>query len=160
MTTPLVGILMGSKNDWETMRAASDALTELQIPHESKVISAHRTPARHHEYVTSAKDRGIKTIIAGAGMAAHLAGVTAALTTLPVFGVPLKGGLSDGLDSLLATVQMPGGVPVGTLAVGRAGAKNAALLSAAVLALSDPSLDARLVAYRESMSAAVPTEPE
>ncbi|MEM7047567.1 MAG: 5-(carboxyamino)imidazole ribonucleotide mutase [Pseudomonadota bacterium] len=160
MTTPLVGIIMGSKNDWDVMQHASTALSELDVPHEGKVISAHRTPARHHDYVTRASERGLKVLIAGAGMAAHLAGVTAALTHLPVFGVPLKGGLMDGMDSLLATVQMPGGIPVGTLAVGKAGAKNAALLACAVLALSDEELTKRLIDYRARMTAAVPESPQ
>lgn len=140
---PLVGILMGSKSDWETMRHAAETLQRFQVPHEARVLSAHRTPDATREYVLAAAGRGIEVLIAAAGGAAHLAGVVAAQTLLPVFGVPMSSAL-NGLDSLLSTVQMPGGVPVGTLAIGKAGAVNAALLAVRVLALSRPELRERL----------------
>ena len=159
-TPPLVGVIMGSRSDWETMRNAVATLDELGIPNEAKVVSAHRTPDRHHDFATNARERGLKVIIAGAGGAAHLAGMTAALTPLPVLGVPMESPALKGMDSLLSTVQMPGGVPVGTLAIGKAGAVNAALLAAAILALSDEALAARLDAWREAQSAAVPETPE
>jgi 5-(carboxyamino)imidazole ribonucleotide mutase len=150
---------MGSASDWETMKPASEVLESLGVGCDVRVISAHRTPARHHEFVTSAEERGIEVIIAGAGSAAHLAGVTAALTLLPVLGVPIDGSPLHGLDALLATVQMPGGIPVGTLAIGKAGAKNAGLLAAAILARKDPEIRGALAAYRERQTAAVPERP-
>jgi 5-(carboxyamino)imidazole ribonucleotide mutase len=153
-----VAIIMGSQSDWATMKHAADTLDELGIGHEARIISAHRTPERHSIFTKGAKAAGFKIIIAGAGGAAHLAGVTAALTTLPVLGVPMESKLS-GIDSLYSTVQMPAGIPVGTLAVGRAGAVNAALLAAAVLALSDEDLAKRLEAWRERQTAAVPERP-
>ena len=154
-----VAILMGSASDWDTMKPAAEVLTQLGIVSDVRVISAHRTPARHHDYVTSAEDRGIEVFIAGAGSAAHLAGVTAALTLLPVLGVPIDSSPLGGLDALLATVQMPGGIPVGTLAIGKAGAKNAGLLAAAILARKDPSVRAALARFRERQTAAVPERP-
>lgn len=157
--TPHVGIIMGSQSDWPTMKAASVVLDELNVPNEAKIISAHRTPDRLHDYVGSARERGLKIIIAGAGAAAHLAGVTAGLTTLPVLGVPLESGSLKGLDSLLATVQMPGGIPVATFAIGKAGAKNAGLFAAAILALEDPELSDRLVDWRAQQAAKIPLEP-
>ena len=162
MTTPAIGIIMGSQSDWETMRNTTETLDALGISHEVEIISAHRTPDRLHEYSTTARQRGLKVIIAGAGMAAALPGVAAALTPLPVLGVPMEGKSFGGLDSLLSMVQMPGGVPVGTLAVGRAGAKNAALLAAAILALSDDAIAAALDEFRAKQSAAagqVPADP-
>jgi len=147
---------MGSASDGETMRQAGDTLDKLGIGYEIKVVSAHRTPERAFEYATTAADRGLKVIIAGAGMAAHLAGVMAGLTRLPVLGVPMEGKVMGGLDALLATVQMPKGVPVGTFAVGSHGAVNAALFAGAILALSDPDIDARLQAYRQQQTESVP----
>ena len=149
MATALVGIIMGSQSDWETMRHSGVVLDALAIAHETRITSAHRTPKRLQAYAESARERGLKIIIAGAGGAAHLAGVTAALTPLPVFGVPIESKALKGMDSLLSIVQMPGGVPVGTLAIGHAGAKNAGLLAAAVLALSDPALAQRLDDWRQ-----------
>ncbi len=154
-----VAILMGSKNDWEKMKPAADALEALGVACDVRVISAHRTPARHHDYVVGAEDRGIELFICGAGMAAHLAGVTAALTTLPVLGVPLDGSAVDGMDALLATVQMPGGIPVATFAIGKAGAKNAGLFAAAILAGRDDGVRKALAEYREAQTAAVPETP-
>jgi 5-(carboxyamino)imidazole ribonucleotide mutase len=145
---PLVGIIMGSQSDWETMRHASDLLHELGIAHERKVVSAHRTPDRLYAYAKGASDRGLKLIIAGAGGAAHLPGMTAAMTALPVLGVPIESKALSGMDSLLSIVQMPAGIPVGTLAIGKAGAANAALLAAAMLATGDRELAARLEAWR------------
>jgi 5-(carboxyamino)imidazole ribonucleotide mutase len=156
---PRVAVIMGSASDWEHMRVAAETLDELGIAHEVRVISAHRTPERHRDFATGAQARGIEVIIAGAGAAAHLAGVTAAHTLLPVLGVPLPGSALNGLDALLATVQMPGGIPVGTLAIGRSGARNAALLAAAILALGDPGLRARLAEHRRRQSEAVPERP-
>ncbi len=156
---PKVAILMGSASDWEVMKSAADTLDVLGIPHEALVISAHRTPERHLKFVREAEDRGFEVIIAGAGMAAHLAGVTASQTLLPVLGVPIGGGALGGIDALLATVQMPGGIPVGTLAIGRAGAKNAALFAAAILARSDSAVRDRLVQFREAQTDAVPERP-
>lgn len=156
---PRVAILMGSASDWPTMKAAADVLDELGIGHEARVTSAHRTPDRHRDFVTRAEERGFDVIIAGAGAAAHLAGITAALTLLPVLGVPLEGSPLLGLDALLATVQMPGGIPVGTLAVGKAGAKNAGLLAAAIIARKDPEVRAALAAWRRAQTAAVPERP-
>jgi 5-(carboxyamino)imidazole ribonucleotide mutase len=149
--TPLVAIVMGSASDWETMKAAADTLEKFGVPHESKVMSAHRTPALTIDYASSAEQRGFKVFIAGAGGAAHLAGVIAAHTLLPVLGVPMPSVL-QGLDSLLSTVQMPGGIPVGTLAIGKAGATNAALLAIAILALSDPPLRDKLRQFREKQA--------
>ena len=154
-----MAILMGSKNDWEKMKPATDVLEKLGVGSDVRVISAHRTPARHHEYVTGAEDRGIEIFICGAGMAAHLAGVTAALTTLPVLGVPLDGSAVDGMDALLATVQMPGGIPVATFGIGRSGAKNAGLFAAAMLAGADPKVRKALDAFRKKQTAAVPQRP-
>jgi 5-(carboxyamino)imidazole ribonucleotide mutase len=146
---------MGSKSDWETMRHAAETLEKLQIPHEARVISAHRTPDLFWEYVGGVEKRGLKVIIAGAGGAAHLPGMFAAKTLLPVLGVPMQSKALSGLDSLLSIVQMPGGVPVGTLAIGQAGATNAALLAAAILATGDPALAGRLRAYRDRQAQAV-----
>jgi 5-(carboxyamino)imidazole ribonucleotide mutase len=143
---------MGSKSDWETMRHASDTLAQLGVAHESKIVSAHRTPARLTEFATSAEGRGLKVIIAGAGGAAHLPGMVAAQTVLPVLGVPVESHALKGMDSLLAIVQMPGGVPVGTLAIGKAGAINAALLAVAILATSRPELRERLRAFRDEQT--------
>jgi 5-(carboxyamino)imidazole ribonucleotide mutase len=157
---PLVGIIMGSTSDWETMRHASDRLTELKVPHETKVVSAHRTPQRLYDYADSAAERGLKVIIAGAGGAAHLPGMAAAMTHLPVLGVPVQSKALSGVDSLYSIVQMPAGVPVGTLAIGQAGAANAGLLAAAILAISDPELSKRLQAWRAAQSAGVATDPE
>jgi 5-(carboxyamino)imidazole ribonucleotide mutase len=143
-----VVIIMGSKSDWETMRKASDILSEFGVPHECKVMSAHRSPDYVAEYIGGAEGRGVRVVIAGAGGAAHLAGVAAAKTTLPVLGVPLQSKALQGLDSLLSTAQMPAGIPVGTLAIGEAGATNAGLFAVAILALSDTSLGEKLKAYR------------
>ena len=156
---PLVGLIMGSRSDWDTMRHAAAVLDELAVPYEAAVVSAHRTPARLYDYATGAEARGLKVVIAGAGGAAHLPGMAAAMTPLPVFGVPVESHALKGMDSLLSIVQMPAGVPVGTLAIGRAGAVNAALLAAAVLALSDARLAARLAAWRAAQTDAVPTSP-
>ena len=156
---PRVAILMGSASDAEVMRPASETLDRLGIPSEVHVISAHRTPDRLEAFTETAEARGIEAIICGAGGAAHLAGVTAARTLLPVLGVPIESSPLSGLDALLATVQMPGGIPVGTLGIGKAGAKNAALLAAAILAGRDPSVRAALAKFREEQSAAVPERP-
>lgn len=156
---PRVAILIGSASDWPTMKAAADVLAELGIAHETRVCSAHRTPERHREFVLRAEERGFEVIIAGAGAGAHLAGVTAALTLLPVLGVPLEGSPLLGLDALLSTVQMPGGIPVGTLAIGKAGAKNAGLLAAAILARKDPRVREALAAFRRQQTAAVSERP-
>ena len=156
---PVVGIVMGSPSDGPTMWKAADVLDELGIAYEMKVASAHRTPQRAHEFAATAQQRGLKVIIAGAGMSAHLAGVMAATTHLPVIGVPMAGGLAGGLDALLSTVNMPRGIPVGTVSLGSHGAVNAALYAAAILALSDPQLEKRLIAYREKQSASVPETP-
>jgi len=152
--TPLVAVIMGSKSDWETMRRAVETLDELDIPNEAHVLSAHRTPDATAEFARNAADRGVRVIIAGAGGAAHLAGVVAAHTCLPVLGVPIQSKLL-GLDSLLSTAQMPGGIPVGTLAIGEAGAKNAALLAAAILALSDKKTRKNLEGFRKKQSESV-----
>jgi 5-(carboxyamino)imidazole ribonucleotide mutase len=154
-TSPLVAIIMGSKSDWETMRHASEALDALGIPHDVRVMSAHRTPALVDEYIGGAEGRGLEVIIAGAGGAAHLAGVAAAKTLLPVLGVPIQSRALNGIDSLLSTVQMPGGIPVGTLAIGNSGATNAALLAAAILANKYPPLREALRRYREAQTKAV-----
>ena len=151
--TPRVGVIMGSRSDWETMRHACDMLTELEIPFEARVISAHRTPDLLFEYASTAETRGLQVIIAGAGGAAHLAGVTAAKTLLPVLGVPMQSKALNGMDSLLSIVQMPKGVPVGTLAIGASGAANAALFAASILALSDEGVKARLQARRAAETA-------
>jgi 5-(carboxyamino)imidazole ribonucleotide mutase len=145
---PLVAVLMGSKSDWDVMRHAHETLDQFGIPHECRVLSAHRTPKESAEYVATAEGRGIEVLIAAAGGAAHLAGVTAAHTVLPVLGVPLESSALQGLDALLSTVQMPGGIPVGTLAIGKAGAVNAALLAVAILGLKRPELRDRLRAHR------------
>jgi len=160
MDEPRVGIIMGSRSDWETMRHAAETLDTLGIAHEAKVVSAHRTPQRLYDYATSARDRGLRLIIAGAGGAAHLPGMAASMTSLPVLGVPVESQALSGLDSLLSIVQMPAGVPVGTLAIGKAGAINAALLAASILALSDPELARRVDAQREQQTAAVSETPE
>lgn len=157
---PKIGIIMGSRSDWDTMRHASETLTALEVPHECRVVSAHRTPQRLYDYATSAVDRGLAAIIAGAGGAAHLPGMAASMTRLPVFGVPVESHALKGMDSLLSIVQMPAGIPVGTLAIGKAGATNAALIAAAVLAISDPELAQRLDAWRERQTHAVAVEPE
>jgi 5-(carboxyamino)imidazole ribonucleotide mutase len=158
-TPPLVGIIMGSQSDWATMRHAAETLAALGVPFETRIVSAHRTPQRLHDYAAAARGRGLKVIVAGAGGAAHLPGMAAAMTPLPVFGVPVESKALKGLDSLLSIVQMPGGVPVGTLAIGKAGAINGALLAAAVLALSDPALADRLDAWRARQTEAVADEP-
>jgi 5-(carboxyamino)imidazole ribonucleotide mutase len=149
---PLVAVLMGSKSDWDTMRHASETLAKFGVAHECRVLSAHRTPAQTAEYVSSAEGRGIEVIIAAAGGAAHLAGVAAAHTVLPVLGVPIESPSLKGLDSLLSMVQMPGGIPVGTLAIGKPGAVNAALLAVAILALSRPDLRRRLHEFRQEQA--------
>ena len=156
---PLVGIIMGSRSDWETMSAAAETLDRLGVPFEKRVVSAHRTPDLLFDYAEEAESRGIEVIIAGAGGAAHLPGMCAAKTVLPVLGVPVESAVLRGVDSLLSIVQMPAGVPVGTLAIGKAGAMNAALLAAAVLALTDPQIEASLEAYRRDQTAAVPMFP-
>jgi len=158
--TPLVGVVMGSKSDWETMRLASEVLTELGIPHESKVVSAHRTPNRLYRYGETAESRGIEVIIAGAGGAAHLPGMLAAVSLLPVLGVPIESKTLRGVDSLLSIVQMPRGIPVGTLAIGSSGAANAALLAAAMLARKYPEIRAALHAFRQAQTDAVGESPE
>lgn len=160
MDIPAVGIVMGSTSDWETMRHAAELLDELGIAHETKVVSAHRTPQRLYDYAGGAAGRGLKLLIAGAGGAAHLPGMAAALTHLPVLGVPVESKALKGVDSLYSIVQMPAGIPVGTLAIGKAGAKNAALLAAAILALSDDALSVRLQAWRAAQTAAVAVDPE
>ncbi|MGD0868246.1 MAG: 5-(carboxyamino)imidazole ribonucleotide mutase [Bryobacteraceae bacterium] len=152
---PLVAVLMGSKSDWETMRQADEVLAEFGVPHECRVLSAHRTPAEAAEYVSGAEGRGMEVIIAAAGGAAHLAGVCAAHTVLPVLGVPMESAALKGLDSLLSTVQMPAGIPVGTLGIGGAGARNAALLAVAILANSRPELREKLRQFRAEQSAKV-----
>ena len=160
MTQPLVGIIMGSSSDWETMRHAADTLDQLGVPYETKIVSAHRTPKRLYDYAHSARDRGLKLVIAGAGGAAHLPGMTASMTSLPVLGVPVETQALKGMDSLLSIVQMPAGVPVGTLAIGKAGAVNAALLAAAMLATNDRALGGRLEAWREAQTGSVADAPE
>lgn len=160
MADPHVGIIMGSQSDWATMRHAAETLDRLGVAHEVRVVSAHRTPQRLFDYAAAARGRGLKAIIAGAGGAAHLPGMTASMTPLPVFGVPIESKTMGGLDSLLSIVQMPAGVPVGTLAVGRAGAVNAALLAASVLALSDAAVAHALDDWRQQQTAAVAETPE
>ena len=159
MTEPLVGIIMGSSSDWETMRHAAETLDKLGVAHETKIVSAHRTPKRLYDYAHSAKARGLKVVIAGAGGAAHLPGMTASMTALPVLGVPIETLALNGMDSLLSIVQMPAGVPVGTLAIGKAGAINAALLAAAMLATTDEALEQRLQAWREAQTGSVAEAP-
>ena len=160
MTEPLVGIIMGSSSDWETMRHVAATLDQLGVPHERKIVSAHRTPKRLYDYAQTAKERGLKVVIAGAGGAAHLPGMTASMTSLPVLGVPIESQALKGMDSLLSIVQMPAGVPVGTLAIGKAGAVNAALLAAAMLATTDEQLAGRLEAWRERQTGSVVEAPE
>ena len=160
MADPLIGIIMGSTSDWDTMRHAAETLESLGVPHETRVVSAHRTPKRLYDYAQSAKSRGLKAIIAGAGGAAHLPGMAASMTSLPVLGVPVESQALKGMDSLLSIVQMPAGVPVGTLAIGRAGAVNAALLAAAMLANQDEALAGRLADCRARQTDAVPDKPE
>jgi len=157
---PPVGIIMGSQSDWATMKLASDILDQLQVPHEQKIVSAHRTPGRLYDYATSAAERGLQVIIAGAGGAAHLPGMVASMTRVPVLGVPIQSKALSGMDSLLSIAQMPAGIPVGTLAIGDAGAKNAALLAAAILANNDPALAERLDAWRAAQTSAVADQPE
>ncbi len=156
---PVVGIIMGSQSDWPTMGHAAETLEKLGVAHEVKIVSAHRTPERMRTYAQSARERGLKVIVAGAGGAAHLPGMTAAMTSLPVFGVPIESKALSGLDSLLSIAQMPGGVPVGTLAIGKPGAINAALLAAAVVALEDAEVRTALDAYRADQTAAVGDAP-
>jgi 5-(carboxyamino)imidazole ribonucleotide mutase len=160
MADPLIGIIMGSTSDWETMRHAAETLEALGVAHETRVVSAHRTPRRLYDYAHSAKGRGLKAIIAGAGGAAHLPGMAASMTELPVLGVPIESKALKGIDSLLSIVQMPAGIPVGTLAIGKAGAVNAALLAAAMLANHDEPLAARLAGWRAKQTDAVPESPE
>jgi len=157
---PVVGIIMGSRTDWETMRHAADTLEQLGVPFEKEIVSAHRTPDKLYEYASSAEARGLQVVIAGAGGAAHLPGMTASKTLLPVLGVPVETKALQGLDSLLSIAQMPAGVPVGTLAVGRAGAVNAALLAAAIIARSDEGVRERLAAFRASQTEAVLAAPD
>ena len=160
MADPLIGIIMGSTSDWETMRHAATTLEQLGVAHETKVVSAHRTPKRLYDYAQGARDRGLKLIIAGAGGAAHLPGMAASMTELPVLGVPIESKALKGMDSLLSIVQMPAGIPVGTLAIGQAGAVNAALLAAAMLANGDEALGQRLADWRARQTEAVPEKPE
>jgi 5-(carboxyamino)imidazole ribonucleotide mutase len=157
---PLVGIIMGSSSDWETLKPAAETLTRLGVPHEVRVVSAHRTPDLLFEYASSARSRGLQVIIAGAGGAAHLPGMTAAKTTLPVLGVPVQSKALNGLDSLLSIVQMPAGIPVATLAIGAAGATNAALLAAAIVANSDPAVRAALEEFRSAQTEKVLAQPD
>ncbi len=154
-----IGIVMGSQSDWAVMQRAAETLDALEAPHEARIVSAHRTPDRLYSYARSARDRGLMAVIAGAGGAAHLPGMVASMTVLPVFGVPMPSRALSGLDSLLSIVQMPAGVPVGTLAIGEAGAVNAALLAASVVALADPALAERLQAWRDRQTAAVAKIP-
>jgi 5-(carboxyamino)imidazole ribonucleotide mutase len=158
-SAPQVGIIMGSQSDWETMVNAADTLKKLGVAFEAEVVSAHRTPLKLKDYALAARRRGLKVIIAGAGGAAHLPGMVASMTTLPVLGVPVQSRTLNGLDSLLSIVQMPGGIPVGTLAIGEAGARNAALLAASILSLGDRALERRLAAWRDAQTAAVAREP-
>jgi 5-(carboxyamino)imidazole ribonucleotide mutase len=155
-----VGIIMGSKSDWPVLQHAAEILDQLGVAYEAKIVSAHRTPKRLYDYASGAQARGLKIIIAGAGGAAHLPGMAAAMTVLPVLGVPVASTALQGQDSLLSILQMPAGVPVGTLAIGKAGAINAGLLAASILALSDPELMTRVIAYREAQTEAVPDSPE
>jgi 5-(carboxyamino)imidazole ribonucleotide mutase len=157
---PLVGIIMGSQSDWETMRHAAEMLDALEVPYETRIVSAHRTPDRLVAYAKGAAERGLKVIVAGAGGAAHLPGMAAAMTRLPVLGVPVESKALSGMDSLLSIVQMPAGIPVGTLAIGRAGAANAGLLAAAILATNDPALAERLDAFRQRQTDGIAERPE
>ena len=157
---PVVGIIMGSRSDWPTLKAAAKVLDKLKVPYETRVVSAHRTPKRLYDYASKAQKRGLKVIIAGAGGAAHLPGMAASMTELPVLGVPIESKALKGMDSLLSIVQMPAGIPVGTLAIGKAGAINAALLAAAMLATADEDLAGRLAAWRAEQTDAVPDNPE
>lgn len=157
---PVVGIIMGSRSDWPTLKAAADVLDSLKVPYETKVVSAHRTPKRLYSYATNARERGLKVIIAGAGGAAHLPGMTASMTELPVLGVPIESKALKGLDSLLSIAQMPAGVPVGTLAIGESGATNAGILAAQILALEDSRLAARVAAWRAAQTEAIPEAVE
>lgn len=157
---PQVGIIMGSQSDWETMRHAGEMLDTLQVPFETRIVSAHRTPERLFQYARSAADRGLKVIVAGAGGAAHLPGMTASMTRLPVLGVPVESKVLSGMDSLLSIVQMPAGIPVGTLAIGKAGAANAGLLAAAILATRDEALADRLDAWRQRQTDGIAERPE
>jgi len=157
--SPLVGLIMGSQSDWRTLRAAAQILEDLGVPHEARIVSAHRTPDRLYAYAKSAADRGLKVIIAGAGGAAHLPGMAASMTNLPVLGVPVESEALKGMDSLLSIVQMPGGVPVATFAIGEPGARNAALHAAAILALTDRALAERLEIWRKRQTEAVPEKP-
>jgi 5-(carboxyamino)imidazole ribonucleotide mutase len=159
-TAPLVGVIMGSRSDWETMRHAVETLEQLQVPHEHRVVSAHRTPDLLFEYAATARGRGLKVLIAGAGGAAHLPGMTASKTSLPVLGVPVQSKALSGIDSLLSIAQMPAGIPVGTLAIGRAGAINAALLAAAILSTSDANVAAALEQFRAEQTADVLANPD
>ncbi len=159
MSQPLVGIIMGSQSDWATMTHAAEVLDSLDVPYETRIVSAHRTPDRLVEYAKTAKERGLKVIIAGAGGAAHLPGMTASMCPLPVLGVPVESKALSGLDSLLSIAQMPGGIPVGTLAIGKAGAKNAGLLAAAIVALTDPTISERLETWRAAQTDAVAEIP-
>ena len=159
MSDATVGIIMGSQSDWPTLRHAAETLSALGVSYETRIVSAHRTPKRLYDYASSAAGRGLKVIIAGAGGAAHLPGMTASMTHLPVFGVPVESKALSGMDSLLSIVQMPGGIPVGTLAIGKAGAINAGLIAASVLALSDPNLAERLQAWRSRQTDGVALEP-
>jgi 5-(carboxyamino)imidazole ribonucleotide mutase len=156
---PLVGIIMGSQSDWETMRHTAEMLTQLGVPHETRIVSAHRTPKRLYDYASGAASRGLACIVAGAGGAAHLPGMAAALTRLPVFGVPVESRTLKGLDSLLSIAQMPAGIPVGTLAIGKAGATNAGLLAAAVIALGDAKIAAALDRFRAAQTAKIKQKP-
>ena len=160
MAEPLVGVIMGSRSDWETMRHAVETLDRLGVPSETRVVSAHRTPDLLFEYASGAAERGLQVIVAGAGGAAHLPGMAASKTHLPVFGVPIESHALQGMDSLLSIAQMPAGVPVGTLAIGRAGAVNAALLATAVVALHDDDIRQRLVRFREEQTASVLEHPD
>lgn len=159
-TAPLVGVIMGSRSDWETMRHAAETLEQLEVPHEHRVVSAHRTPDLLFEYAATARERGLKVLIAGAGGAAHLPGMAASKTSLPVLGVPVQSKALSGIDSLLSIAQMPAGVPVGTLAIGRAGAINAALLAAAILSTSDAGVAAALEQFRAEQTADVLANPD
>jgi 5-(carboxyamino)imidazole ribonucleotide mutase len=159
-TAPLVGVIMGSRSDWETMRHAVETLEQLEVPHEHRVVSAHRTPDLLFEYAATARERGLKVLIAGAGGAAHLPGMAASKTSLPVLGVPVQSKALSGIDSLLSIAQMPAGIPVGTLAIGRAGAINAALLAAAILSTSDAGVAAALEQFRAEQTADVLANPD
>ena len=158
--TPRVGVIMGSQSDWPVLRHAAELLEKFGVPHERRIISAHRTPERLYDYARTARERGLAVVIAGAGGAAHLPGMTAAMTTVPVFAVPIPTAFGNGIDSLLSIVQMPAGIPVGTLAVGKAGAVNAALLAVAVLSTTDSELETRLREWRNTQTQGVAHEPD